>query len=76
MNNHSDRRTGDIGHDLLTITEAAHLLRTPVATLRYWRHVGTGPRSFKLGRRVVYRRADLEAWISAQAEADSRRRAG
>lgn len=46
MNNHSDRSTGDIGQDLLTITEAAHLLRTPVATLRYWRHIGTGPRSF------------------------------
>jgi hypothetical protein len=24
--------------DLLTITDAATLLRTPVATLRYWRH--------------------------------------
>ena len=42
--------------DLLTITEAADLLRAPVATLRYWRHLGTGPRSFRLGRRVLYRR--------------------
>jgi hypothetical protein len=25
--------------ELLTITEAAELLRTPVATLRYWRRV-------------------------------------
>ena len=49
---------------LLTITEAA-LLRAPVATLRYWRHLGTGPRSFRLGRRVVYRRDDLQAWIDA-----------
>ena len=29
--------------ELLTITEAAELLRAPVATLRYWRHLGTGP---------------------------------
>ena len=28
--------------ELLTITEAAELLRAPVATLRYWRHLGTG----------------------------------
>ena len=28
--------------DLLTITEAAELLRAPVATLGYWRHLGTG----------------------------------
>ena len=32
--------------ELLTITEAAELLRAPVATLRYWRHLGTGPRSW------------------------------
>jgi excisionase family DNA binding protein len=54
--------------DLLTITEAAELLRAPVATLRYWRHLGTGPRSFRLGRRVLYRRDDLYAWIDAQHE--------
>jgi hypothetical protein len=54
--------------DLLTITEAAELLRTPVATLRYWRHLGTGPRSFRLGRRVLYRRGDLLDWIDAQRD--------
>ncbi|WP_369255798.1 helix-turn-helix domain-containing protein [Geodermatophilus amargosae] len=52
--------------DLLTITEAADLLRAPVATLRYWRHLGTGLRSFRLGRRVLYRRDDLHTWIDAQ----------
>jgi hypothetical protein len=33
------------GHhpDLLTISEAAELLRAPVATLRYWRHPGHRP---------------------------------
>jgi DNA-binding transcriptional MerR regulator len=53
-------------HELLTITEAADLTRAPLATLRYWRHLGTGPRSFRLGRRVVYRRTDLLEWIAAQ----------
>ena len=52
--------------DLLTITEAAELLRAPVATLRYWRHLGTGPGSFRLGRRVLYRRDDLDSWITSQ----------
>jgi excisionase family DNA binding protein len=61
--------------ELLTITEAAELLRSPVATLRYWRHLGTGPRSFRLGRRVLYRRADLRTWIDAQADQISRGRA-
>jgi hypothetical protein len=52
---------------LLTITEADELLRAPVATLRYWRHHNTGPRSFRLGPGVLYRRDDLRTWIDARA---------
>ncbi len=59
-------RTAGHRPELLTITEAAEVLRTPVATLRYWRHLGTGPRSFRLGRRVVYRRDDLHAWMDSR----------
>ena len=28
--------------DLLTMAEVAAIVRAPVATLRYWRHLGTG----------------------------------
>jgi excisionase family DNA binding protein len=61
-------RIADDPPELLTITEAADMLRTPVATLRYWRHQGIGPRSFRLGRRVLYRRDDVHAWIDAKRE--------
>jgi excisionase family DNA binding protein len=57
--------------ELLTIAEAALLLRAPVATLRYWRHLGTGPHSFRLGRRILYRRDDLHTWIDAQHQQGS-----
>ena len=57
--------------ELLTISEVAAILRAPVATMRYWRHLGIGPRSFRLGRRVVYRAGDLQAWIDAQARASN-----
>jgi hypothetical protein len=30
--------------DLMTLAEAATHLRTPVAIMRYWRHIGVGPR--------------------------------
>jgi DNA-binding transcriptional MerR regulator len=60
--------TADPTSELLTIGEAAQLLRAPVATLRYWRHLGTGPHSFRVGRRVVYRRDDLHIWIDAQRQ--------
>jgi excisionase family DNA binding protein len=55
--------------ELLTIAEAAAVLRIPVATLRYWRHRGTGPRSFKLGRHVMYQRGDVSEWLAAQVNA-------
>jgi excisionase family DNA binding protein len=47
----------------MTTTEVADTARTPVETVRYWRHVGKGPRSFKVGRRVLYAVEDVEAWL-------------
>ncbi len=46
MPDHTAAHAVDQQPDLLTISEAAEVLRTPVATLRYWRHLGTGPHSF------------------------------
>jgi len=48
----------------LTTDEVAELLRTPVESVRYWRHVNKGPKSFKVGRRVLYALDDVEAFIS------------
>ena len=57
----------------LTTSEVAESLRTSAETVRYWRHIGKGPKSFKVGRRVLYDQADLAAWIdSAKAEAGGR----
>jgi predicted DNA-binding transcriptional regulator AlpA len=32
-------------------------------TLRHWRWIGEGPRYVKMGKRIGYRPADLQAWI-------------
>lgn len=53
--------------DMLTISEAAELLRKPNATLRYWRHLGVGPKSFRVGRNVRYWRSDLVDWLHRQS---------
>ena len=47
------------------------LYGVPVATWRYWAHVGRGPESFKIGRRRVWRRSVVEAWI-AEREAGAK----
>jgi DNA-binding transcriptional MerR regulator len=52
--------------DLLTIEEVSERYRVPVGTLRFWRHKGVGPAGFRIGRRVVYRVADCEAWVAQQ----------
>lgn len=53
--------------DLMTTAEVADHLHTPEATLRYWRHRNEGPRSFRLGgKRVMYRRQDVDAWLMEQ----------
>jgi excisionase family DNA binding protein len=56
--------------DLLTTNEVAALTRAPVATVRYWRHTGFGPASFRLGRRVLYRRCDVQRWLEEKRTAE------
>lgn len=56
---------------LLTLPEVAEWIHTPEATLRFWRHQSTGPKSFRVGRRVMYYEADVAAWLEAQYEGAS-----
>ena len=49
----------------MTTQEVAQTCRTSPETVRFWRHVGKGPRSFKVGRRVLYAVSDVEAWLDA-----------
>jgi excisionase family DNA binding protein len=55
----------------LTTAEVAEVLRTPPETVRYWHHVGKGPKSFKVGRRRLYALEDVDAFIAAARRADT-----
>jgi excisionase family DNA binding protein len=57
--------------DFVTTEELAERLRTSPSTVRYWRHIGYGPPSFKVGRRVLYNREGVERWIN-QAQRQTR----
>ncbi len=50
----------------MTTLEAAEYCGVAESTLRTWRHTDKGPRSFKLGVKVLYDRADLDAWLAAE----------
>lgn len=60
--------------ELLTIAEVADIVRAPVATLRYWRHLGTGPQSFRIGRSVRYWRTEVLQWLERQSSHQQTRR--
>ena len=51
---------------LLTIQEAAGLLRVKKSTLYTWAYRRQIP-SQKVGRSLRFRREDLEAWLQAQS---------
>jgi len=57
---------------MLTMQEVADYLRKSVATLRYWRHLATGPRGFKVGKEVRYWKSDVILWLLEQSEKDDR----
>lgn len=52
----------DTGSPYLTSFDLADRYHAPVSTIRYWRHLNYGPLGVKVGRRVLYRLDDVEAW--------------
>ncbi len=38
----------------------------PREKLAQWRHKGIGPAFYRLGRKIIYRGEDLNAWVDAQ----------
>lgn len=48
----------------LTPRELAELVRTSPRTVEGWRHRGTGPAFIRAAGRVLYDRADVDAWLA------------
>lgn len=57
---------GESVSELLTLDEFARMVNTPINTVRHWRAIGYGPKSARIGRRVMVRRAEAETWIAEQ----------
>ncbi|GAA3698964.1 hypothetical protein GCM10022377_09970 [Zhihengliuella alba] len=53
---------------LMTIDELSEELSIPVATLYWYRHKGSGPRCARIGKRLMYRRGDVDAWLNEAFE--------
>jgi predicted DNA-binding transcriptional regulator AlpA len=57
----------------LDTEQLAEILPVTADALRYWRHIGRGPKHFRLGgKKVYYRPEDVDAWIDEQYKASNR----
>ena len=57
--------------DYLGSLDLEQLTGIPASTWRYWASIGSGPASFKMGRRRVWRKSAVLAWIAEQETASS-----
>jgi excisionase family DNA binding protein len=55
----------DLFEPVLTLAELADYLQVPVQTLYDLRVKGGGPRGFRVGRCLHFRKSEIEAWLAA-----------
>ena len=64
------------GSRLVNTKELSKMWDVPESTLRYWRCAGIGPTYVKLGGRIKYDLADVEAYVRANKRKPSVRAHG
>lgn len=57
---------------IIGLAETSDLTHVPEATLRYWRHLNSGPPSFRIGRRIAYDEAEVLKWVESQRRSTGR----
>ncbi|WP_124342689.1 helix-turn-helix transcriptional regulator [Cellulomonas algicola] len=68
-----DTTVTPLAEPTLTINELADLLSVRPQALYDLRSQGRGPRGFRVGRQLRFRRSEVEAWIADMEDADARR---
>jgi prophage regulatory protein len=51
--------------EYLSAPQLEQLTGTPASTWRYWAHIGSGPASLKIGRRRVWKKSTVLAWLES-----------
>lgn len=65
----TENESAATGKEILDSKDLEAMTGTRASTWRYWSSRGEGPGSFKLGRRRVWKRSVVEAWLAEQASA-------
>lgn len=53
--------------DLLTVGELAKALGVEVCTVYAYNSNGTGPKRYKVGKNIGYKKEDVQAWLESRA---------
>lgn len=64
----TDRRPAGRCGDMFAVSAYTGV---PVNTLRHWRVTGSGPKSYKVGGRVLYDFIDVDAWLDERKAASA-----
>jgi prophage regulatory protein len=62
-------RNRPVFDEYLSALELEKWTGTKASTWRYWASIGQGPASFKLGKRRVWKRSAVLAWLADQENA-------
>lgn len=52
--------------EYLTTADLAKRYKTAESTIRYWKHMGKGPRGFRIGRHTLYDPAEVDRYDAEQ----------
>ncbi|WP_411267437.1 helix-turn-helix domain-containing protein [Actinoplanes sp. KI2] len=55
--------------EILTIEDVAEILKVPVGTVRKWRSARIGPKGFRVGKYVRFRRSSVDLFIEQREAA-------
>jgi hypothetical protein len=58
-----------VDREIVGALDLEKLTGTKASTWRYWASIGTGPASFKLGRRRVWKKSIVLEWLAKQETA-------
>ncbi|SDU58585.1 DNA binding domain-containing protein, excisionase family [Jiangella alkaliphila] len=64
---------GNVVGETLTLQDLATQLGVTVQTLYDLRSQGRGPRGFRVGRELQFRRSEIDAWLAWMEGADAKR---
>ena len=48
---------------LWSARDVAEFLGVPIGTLYQWRHLGTGPKAYRVGRHLRYDPGEVRRWL-------------